>query len=155
MEHRIVEHEAWPARAAALAVLGAALGLLLNLLMQEGDNRWTEDPLRLSGASIVAVAGITLAFTLERVRWLWSVLFALACGIVVALVFFWNGSPNGWTAGDEWRLFSALLAVAVAAPLFQAVRDAGEWRLGNREIHAHAWTNIVLWGAAWAFVLVS
>jgi len=99
MHNRIVEHEAWPARAAILAGLGATLGLLFNLIIQESEHRWTEDPLRLSGASIVAVAGITLAFTLERVRWLWSVLFALACGIVVALVFFWNGSPSGWTAG--------------------------------------------------------
>jgi hypothetical protein len=155
MQNRIVEHEAWPARAAMLAALGAVLGLLFNLLMQEAEYRWTDDPLRLSGASLVAVGGIAFAFTVERVRWLWSALFALACGIVVALVFFWNGSPSGWTAGDEWRLFSALLAVAVAAPLFQSVRDAGEWRLGTREIHAHAWTNIVLWGAAWAFVLVS
>jgi hypothetical protein len=47
------------------------------------------------------------------------------------------------------------LQVAIAAPLLQSVRDEGRWSLGSARIHAHAWTNIVLWGAAWAFVAIS
>jgi len=155
MQDRIVDHEAWPTRAVALAALGAVLGILFDLLMNERHFGGTEDPLRISLASFVAISGIVFAFALERVRWLWSAFFALGCGIVVASIFFWNGSPSGWSAGDEWRVFSGLLAVAIATPLFQSIRDAGEWRLGTREIHAHAWTNIVLWSAAWAFVLIS
>ena len=123
MQDRIVEHEAWPVRAVALAVLGAVLGIAFDLLMNERDFGGTENPLRISLASFVAVAGITFAFTLERVRWLWSLSFSLACGAIVALVFFWNGSPAGWSAGNEWRVFSGLLAVAIAGPLVQSVRD--------------------------------
>ena len=149
------DHDPWPLRAAALAALGAALGICFDLLMNERDFGGTEDPLRISLASFVAVAGITFSFTLERVRWLWSVAFALACGTVVALVFFWNGSPAGWSAGNEWRVFCALLAVAIAAPLFQSVRDEGRRRLDPTAIHSHAWTNMVLWAASWAFVLIS
>ena len=155
MNQSRIDHEPWPLRAALLAALGAVLGLLFDLFVKEGEYRWTEDALRLSAAAWVAVGGIAFAFTLERLRPLWSALFGLAAGLVVAFVFFWNGTPDGWTAGDEWRVFSAVLAIAVAAPLFQSVRDAGRWRLGYEEIHAHAWTNIVLWCAAWAFVLIS
>jgi hypothetical protein len=155
MSDRIVEHEAWPARALILAALGGALGLAFDLILKDGEYRWSEDPLRMSAASLIAVGGISFALTLERLRWLWSLLFALGCGLTVALIFFWNGSPSGWTAGDEWRIFSALLAVAIAAPLFQTVRDEGRWAPFYPAVHAHAWTNIVLWFASWAFVLIT
>lgn len=155
MSGRIVEHEAWPARAILLAGLGAVLGLAVDLVLKEGEYRWSEDPLRMSAASLIAVGGISFAFTLERLRWRWSLLFALGCGLTVALVFYWNGSPSGWSAGDEWRIFSAMLAIAVAAPLFQTVRDEGRWAAFYPAVHAHAWTNIVLWFASWAFVLIA
>ena len=149
MDERVAEHQAWPARAAMLALLGAALGAAFDLLMEEND------PFRTAVASFCAVGGITLAFTLERVRWLWSILFALGCGLAASLVFYWNGSPAGWSASDEWRVFAAVMAIAIAAPLFQSVRDEGRWRLAPSPIHAHGWTNIVLLAAACAFVLIS
>jgi hypothetical protein len=155
MAGRIVEHEAWPKRALILAALGALLGFAFDLVVIEGEHRWTEDPLRTSAASLIAVAGISFAFTLERLRWRWSLAFALVCGLTVAAIFYWNGSPGGWSAGDEWRIFSALLAVAIAAPLFQTIRDEGRWVPVAPAVHAHAWTNIVLWFASWAFVLIT
>ncbi len=155
MNDRIVDHEAWPARAALLAVLGLVLGLALDAVVRVGTDNLTEDPLRLALGSFIAIGGISFAFVLERVRWLWSAAFAASCGLVVALAFAWNGPPSGQSAGDEWRIFAALLAVAIAAPLFQSLRDRGRWDPQPAEIHAHAWTNIVLWFAAWAFVLIS
>ncbi|HEX8401901.1 MAG TPA: DUF4153 domain-containing protein [Allosphingosinicella sp.] len=150
------EHGAWPARAAGLALLGAALAVAFQRLLLEGTNDTaTSDPLRLSLASFVSVFGFTLAFTLERVRAWWSGVFALGCGTVVALIFYWNGTPDGRSAGDEWRVFSALLVVAIAAPLFQTMRDAGRRVIEPSAVHAHAWTNIVLWFATWAFVGVT
>ena len=155
MTDRIIEHEAWPARAIMLAALGAVLGLAFDLFVQGGGSRWSEDPLNMAAASFIAVGGISFAFTLERLRWTWSLLFALGCGITVSLIFYWNGSPSGWSAGDEWRVFSALLAVAIAAPLFQTIRDEGRWAPFYPAVHAHAWTNIVLWFASWGFVLIT
>lgn len=149
------EHEAWPQRGLILLALGLVLGLAFDRLLSAGDNRWTENSFRLAAASFVAVGGISFAFTLERRRWGWAAGFGAICGLVVAGVLHWHGSPSGWTAGEEWRLISALLAVAIAAPLFQAARDTGERRLDHRLVHAHAWTNLVLWFAAWAFVLIS
>jgi hypothetical protein len=156
MSDKAREHGAWPERAAGLALLGALLAVAFERLLLEGSNdSATGDPLRLSLASFVAVFGFVLGFTLERVRPLWSALFALGCATVVALIFYWNGTPEGWSAGDEWRVFSALLVVAIAAPLFQTMRDAGARRLDPSAVHAHAWTNIVLWFAAWAFTLIA
>ena len=152
MEERNMDHEPWPARAALLAALGALLGIVIDRLLDGGD---THEIWRASAASFVAVAGIAFAVGLERLRWLWSALFALACGAVVALTFYWNGTPDGWSAGDGWRMFAAVLAVAIAVPLFQSVRDEGRWSLRPPEIHFYAWTNLVLWGAACAFTLIS
>jgi hypothetical protein len=155
MTDKVAEQEAWPAGAVGLSVLGTVLGLSYYALLDIQGPRWTEDPLRLGAAAFVAAFGIAFAFTLERIRPLWSALFALVAGLVVASVFFWNGSPNGWAAGDEWHLISALLVVAVAAPLFMAARDRGRFSTEAEPIHAHAWTSLVLWAAAWAFVLAS
>jgi hypothetical protein len=155
MTDTIAEHEPWPARAALLAGLGALLGLAFDAAIRVGAFQWSEDPARVALASLIAVAGISFAFTLERVRWLWSLLFAVVAGLIVALAFYWNGTPSGQSAGDEWRIFAALLAIAIAAPLFQSFRDEGRLKLDDTRVHAHAWTNIVLWFACWAFVLIS
>lgn len=155
MADKVADHEPWPLRAAGLALLGSVLAVAVYLLLHEPQDRLTQDVLRMSAASFLAVFGIAFGFTLERVRPLWSLGFAFASALVVALVFYWNGSPEGWSAGDGWRVFSALLVVAIAAPLFQAMRDEGHRRLDYAPIHAHAWTNIVLWFSAWAFVLIS
>lgn len=146
-----IDHEAWPLRAVILLALGALFGLAFDSLVTTRPSygwSWTDDPLRLAGATFVAVSGFGFAFTLERRRWLWSLLFALACGLVAGSVTYWNG------ASDSWRFASMLLAIGIAAPLFQVVRDEGRWRLAQRPIHAHAWTNAVLWCAAWLFVLI-
>jgi hypothetical protein len=156
MSDKVGAHEAWPARAAGLAVLGALLAIAFERLLLEGPGETaTNDPLRLSLASFVAIFGFVLGFTLERLLPLWSALFALGCASVVALIFYWNGTPEGWSAGDEWRVFSGLLVVAIAAPLFQTMREASARRLDPSAVHAHAWTNIVLWFAAWAFTLIT
>ena len=147
----MADHAPWPARAALLAVVGAVLGFLFDRALDGAG----ENPARLAAASFVATGGIVLALTLERVRWAWSIGFAVGCAAAVALIVYWNGSPEGWSAGNEWRMFSAFLAVAIAAPLFQSVRDEGGWKLGYAAVHSHAWTNIVMWFAGWAFVLIA
>src|SRR3546814_19061303 len=48
-----------------------------------------------------------------------------------------------------------IFAIAIAAPLFQTARDQGRATFPYDEVHAHVWTNIVLWCASWAFVGVT
>lgn len=154
-ENERLDHGPWPLRAALLLALGAVLGLALHFLTRGPQVwQWTENPLRLGSAAFLAAAGIVFAFSLERLRWGWSAAFALAAGLVVGFVTYWNGQPDSWGAGEGWQLTSALLALVIAVPLFQASRDAGRWDLEYRTVHAHAWTNVVLWFVAWGFVLI-
>ncbi len=151
-----IDHGPWPLRALLLLGLGAALALTVHLLTRGPQPwQWTDDPVRMSGAAALASGGIVFAFTLERTRWLWSVLFALSAGLVLGFVTWWNGHPDDWGAGEGWQLASALLALVIAVPLFQASRDSGRWNLGYRAVHAHILTNIVLWFVAWGFVLIT
>ena len=143
----------WPLRAAMLAALGAGVGLAAWLLLT-GSNGWshTQDPLRIAGASWLVVSGILFAFALERERVGRAALFALAAGLVIASVVYWNGAPDQWDDPGRWRLVSAGLAIAIAAPLFQVACDQSGWRLLYSEVHRHAWTNVIIWCAAWVFV---
>lgn len=151
-----VDHEPWPLRALLLLALGAALALAVHLLTRgPAAWQWTENPLRLGAAAALTAGGIVFAFSLERPRWLWSVLFAVGSGLVIGFVTYWNGQPDSWGAGEGWQLTSALLALVIAVPLFQSSRDAGRWNPDYRVVHAHILTNIVLWVVAWGFVLIT
>lgn len=151
-----VDHEPWPLRSWLLLALGAALALAIHFLTRGPEVwQWTENPVRLGTAAALGAGGIVFGFSLERTRWRWSLLFALGAGLVVGFVTYWNGQPESWGAGEGWQLTSALLALVIAVPLFQASRDAGRWNLDYRSVHAHMLTNIVLWFVAWGFVLIT
>ncbi|HEX2762935.1 MAG TPA: DUF4153 domain-containing protein [Allosphingosinicella sp.] len=151
-----IDRAPWSLRAFLLLALGTAIGLAIHLLTKGPELwQWTENPAKLGAAAFLASGGIVFAFSLERLRWTWAAAFAAFAGLVVGFVTYWNGQPDSWGAGEGWQMFSALLAVAIAVPLFQAARDEGRWNRDYREIHGHAWTNIVLWFAACAFVLLS
>ena len=155
-----VDHEPWPLRAALLLGAGVACGLLFYLLTRNyaADHDWstTDDVGRISLAIAIVAGFASFAFTLERVRWRWSLAFAAVAGLVVGGIYYWNGSPAQHGTGDDvLRFFASLLSVAIAAPLFQTMRDEGARRLPYVAVHAHSWTNVVLWCATWAFVLVS
>jgi len=144
----------WPLRAAGLAVAGAAIGLAIHLLLR-GKTQFqpTEDTLRIAVATFLGVGGIVYAFVVERERQALSLGFAVVAGLIVASVIHWNGGGPGAWFEEPWRLTCALLTVAIGAPLFQAWRGAGERRsIPYVAAHNHAWTNVVLWFAAWAFV---
>jgi hypothetical protein len=148
-----IDHPAWPLRAALLLALGALFGLAFHFLTHDvTSGTGTLDAPRFAAATFLAVGGIVFAFSLERLRWPWAAAFAAAGGLVVALVGWWHGPPEGWGAGEGWQFAASLVSVAVAVPLFQAARDAGGRRFAVRAVHSHVWANLILWCAAWAFV---
>ncbi len=138
----------WPVRAWALALAGAGVGIASYRLVNDGA---TADAGRLALAALLAVTGAVFAVTVERERQPLAAGFALAAGLVVAAVIYWSGGGPTWDAGATWRLTCALIAVAIAAPLFQAWRD-GPAGIPYSAAHNRAWTNVVLWFASWAFV---
>jgi hypothetical protein len=150
-----IEQQEWPERPLLLAGLGLAAGLLAHLIL--GNGFLYSQPL--SGAQAASLGFVLLTaaligFTVERRYWWAAVAFGLGMGMVGGLVTYSNGSPGGWSASEGWRMVSLLLAVAIAAPLFQAMRDAGPWRVPYAAVHDHAWTNVVLWAACWVFVAI-
>ncbi len=149
-----VEHQPWPMRPLILLGLGALAGLLVYFLLGIGKGEEvTGDPLRLGAAAFFVVGGIALALTLERLRWTWSAGFAAAAGVAVGLVTAFNGDPDKWISNQGWRFAASLLAVAIAVPIFQALRDSGGRRLEPRSALDHAWTDAILWALACAFLL--
>ncbi|AJP74464.1 hypothetical protein TS85_11825 [Sphingomonas hengshuiensis] len=142
----------WPLRPVLLAVIGLGAGLLAHLILGKAYATLSaRDASLLTG---VLLGAVLTGFTLERRLWWASIVFALVMAVVGALVLYWNGSPGGWSAGEGWRMVSLALAVAIAAPLFQAARDEGTVRTPYPVVHDHAWTNIVLWCACWLFVAI-
>ena len=144
----------WRLRPALLGLLGAFAGLLAHLILGN-DTRFDLTAFEASALAFVTVAPALVGFTLDRARWLWSLIFALIGGLVAAALIYWSGPPGGWDSAGGWRVFSLFLAIAIAAPLFQAARDEGAARFPYARVHDHAWANIVLWCASWAFVGIS
>lgn len=151
----------WPLRAWALAVLGALAGLAIYWIIQPDRSPDASNmEARAAGATFLGAGALLFAFLVERSRAWLNLAFAGIGAAVIALNIYWNG-PFG--SGDEepWRIVCALLSVAIAAPLFQAWRDARNGRsetrfaIPYRDAHQNAWTNVVLWFAAWTFVAVT
>jgi len=150
-----VQDDHWALRRWGLALLGALTGLAIHHIMKTDQPwRWTEDTDRAALAAFAGVAGICFGFVVERGKIAGSAIFALVAALVVASVLYWSGDFGSW---EPWRLVSALLTVAIAAPLFQAWRDGGgqRWRIPYVAAHDHAWTNVCLWFASWAFTGIS
>jgi hypothetical protein len=145
--------ERWAARPFLLAGLGLATGLVLHLIL--GERQLYDNGL--GAVQMALLMGVTLfaamiGFTIERRLWWASLVFAAVVGVAAGFVTWWNGAPGGWSASEGWRTMSLLLAVAIAAPLFQAARDEGRARTPYPAVHDYAWTNVVLWFACWLFV---
>jgi len=145
---------AWPGRAWGLALLGGLAGLALHLIAGTGPGGSAgPDALRLAAATFLGVSAIAFGFVVERGRLGSSLGFAAAAGLVVALTIYWAGVPGGGADdGATWRLLCAALAVGLAAPLFQAMRDRAPGQpLSYSAAHDRAWVNAVLWCAVWVF----
>lgn len=147
--------ERWALRPLLLAGLGVATGLGVHLILGDSlEHRVGLSASQAARAMALVLFAAMIGFTIERrLRWA-SILFAAVIGVAGGLVMWWNGAPGGWSASEGWRMMSLLLAAAIAAPLFQAARDEGRLRAPYAAVHDHAWTNVVLWFAGWAFVAI-
>ncbi|MBO9723223.1 MAG: DUF4153 domain-containing protein [Novosphingobium sp.] len=153
----------WPLRAWGLAVLGGLTAFAIYWIVRPDRYRPDVDAIsvRLALGTFLGIGALVFGFLVERTRIHWSAACAAIGGAIVALTIYWNG-PFGTRHSEEpWRIVCAVLAIAIAAPLFQAWRDAhpaeeaqraGKFAIPYPEAHSHAWTNVVLWCAAWVFV---
>lgn len=145
------ERESWALRPWATAAVGALAGIAIWLLIDKLKPTDGGAAIRAAMAAFAGAAATLFAFTFERVRPRWSILFSIGTALVVALIIYWNGPLDRWGTMEGWRATCVALSVAIAAPLFQTARDLGERRFPYQRVHGHAWTNVVIWFAAWAF----
>ncbi|OYU14749.1 MAG: DUF4153 domain-containing protein [Alphaproteobacteria bacterium PA4] len=142
----------WPARTAQLAGLGVGIGLAIHALLPM-------PLLQPALGDLTIIAGLTtlgasFAIVLERTRLRLAIGFALLAAAVAAGASWFAGGTGGLEDAEVWRLVSAGIAIAIAAPLFQAWRDAGAkgHHIPYVAAHDRAWTNLVLVAAALAFL---
>lgn len=148
------EDERWPLLPFMLAGLGYATGLVANWIIGT-DYEPQISAIRLALLSFVSVSALVFGFVVIRQDLRRSAAFALGCGVVAALILYFNGATSGWSSTEGWRVFSLALAIGIAAPLFQAGRESGFRPIAYAAAHDHAWTNAVLWCLGWAFVGVT
>lgn len=128
-----------------MALVGAVAGLIFYHLL--GSQVFHNDiiPLwRQAAAVFVGVSTISFLITLDRMRWWWSIAFAVAWGAVMAFVGWMTASYNFVPNIFEFPFLSGIAAVLVAAPLFQASRDEGAARFPIDRIHRHVWSDVVI-----------
>ena len=140
----------WPLRPWIMAGFLAAAGLLFHLLIHE-VTRVNLSAEKQAAATFVAVASISFAVTLERLRWQWAAAFAVGWGAVIAFVGWFTASYNRDGEIVEFPFLAGIAAVLIAAPLFQTIRDEGAWRFPYKKLHAHAWADAVIGAASLAF----
>ena len=140
----------WPLRPWIMAAFCAAAGLLFHFLVHE-VTRVTLSAEKQAMATFVAVATISFAITLERLRWQWAAGFAAGWGAVIAFVGCFTASYNRDGEIVEFPFLAGIAAVLIAAPLFQTIRDEGGWRFPYKELHAHAWADAVIGAASMVF----
>lgn len=151
-----VEDRDWPSRPWIMAAVGALGGLVVHLLTDRHGNYEISLPIwKEAATSFTAVAVLSFLLTVEIRRWTWIVAFALGWGAVIALVGWFTAQYNQLHNIFELPFFSGILAVLVAAPLFQTVRDEGAWRFPYERLHRHAWTDAVIGAASFAFTGVT
>ena len=146
-----VEDRAWPTRPWIMAGIGALGGLIIHLLTDRGGNYSAEFPVWKQAATcFIAIAVVSFLLTVEIRRWVWAIAFGLGWGAVIALIGWFTARYNFLGDIFEFPFWAGILAVLIAAPLFQTVRDEGAWRFPYARLHRHAWTDAVI-GAASLF----
>jgi len=148
------QDERWPLLPFLLAGLGLVTGLVAHWIIGS-DYQPQISAIRLALLSFVSVSALVFGFVVVRADLRRSIAFALGCGVVAALILYFNGATSGWSSTEGWRVFSLALAIGIAAPLFQAGRESGFRPISYPLAYDHAWTNAILWCLGWAFVGVT
>ncbi len=147
--------EPWPLRAWLLCAAGGAIGLAIHALIDRAESFGAGPNLRYAIATLLAVAGFVTAVVVDRGTVRRGLVFAVGTGVILALVIYWNLPEVAGSWADPWRIACALLAAAIAVPLFQSWRSKGAPRFPYADAHRHAWSGFVLWCGSWLFVALA
>ena len=141
----------WPTRPWIMAAIGAVGGLIIHLLTDHMTYATPFPVWKQAATTFTAVAVLSFVLTVELRRWTWAIAFAAGWGAVLALVGWFTAQYNRNGEIMEFPFLSGILAVLIAAPLFQTIRDEGARRFPYARLHRHAWTDAVIGAASIAF----
>lgn len=132
-------------------VLGGLLGIagLLVHLITDGNE---DSRIWMALAAFVFFAGLFLAFTLDRTRWIPPSIAALIGGAVMAGLAWQAVDPNDWLADEDFAFGAGVVAITLSLPLFQAGFHRLRFKTPYRDTHFHIWTDIVSGAGALVFV---
>lgn len=145
------EDQDWPLRPWLMAGAAALAGLAIHLLTDLTHDGAPIPVWRQAATSFVVVVTISFLMTVELRRWIWAVAFAIGWGAIIALVGSYTARYNHIGSIFEFHFWSGILAVLIASPLFQTIRDEGAWRFPYARVHRHAWTDGVIGAASIIF----
>jgi hypothetical protein len=145
------EDRDWAQRPWIMGAVGAAGGLIVHLLTDGHTGYGQTLPVwKQAATAFTVVATIAFLLTVELRRWAWAIGFAIGWGAVIAMIGWFTAQYNRMPEIMEFPFLSGILAVLIAAPLFQTIRDERAWRFPYARLHRHAWTDAVI-GAASLF----
>ena len=145
----------WPQRPWILSIFLAIAGFAFYLVIEEKAFVSSSDQFRVGLATFITVGAMAFAFTLERVRWLWVILFSLAWGLILGFVAHSTQISEVGKFDVHFSLCSGLIAAGIALPLFQTIRQHGQISLPYKDLHENAWNDVLCWFAGWIFVGLS
>lgn len=146
-------HTGWPVRPWFMAIFLAVAALAYHFAIEDLSAAVPYDRWRLAIAVFIGVGALSFAFTFEPFRWHWSLFFSVIAALVMSGVAYWNGSAGGgYRFEPSWSLWSGLLAVMIAAPLLQNLRDEGRWNFVYEKLHNYSWTDVVIFFTSLLFV---
>jgi Domain of unknown function (DUF4153) len=154
--------EPWPLRPWLLGGLGLLYGTWFYWLGEPPLSKLAPRLLFVL-ATVPGLALFAFAFCVNRVRWRWSMCFALLLGVFFGALGYWviGVQPALGMRVDSQvigpRISAMVLFALLAIPFFQAMQDEPRlhhrlWQLPYSRLHDHSWTDVVLVPAAIMFM---
>lgn len=159
LSNEIIERQDWPYRP---WIITGILALSAAFVYYFIDPVWfSSKPMpswRAAGGAFFFFGGLALAISLERERFLWSLIFAGATGLVLAGISWWVSGYSNEYDYFVGPFISGVGALIIATPIFQALRDndtADKWYLSYNRLHLYAWSDVVCGAVSLAFTGLS
>jgi len=131
-------------------------GLALYLFIDDKLFPQIEPGLRAAITTFIAIGSMSFVFSLERYRLQWVGIFCLFWALALAFVAYsTSGSEVGYSYVQKFPLWSGLVSIAIALPLFQTINHHGEIRIPYPDLHSRAWNCFISWCVSWVFVGLS
>lgn len=100
----------------------------------------------------IAVASLSFALSLEQERVFWVAGFAIVWGALLAFIAYASFSSSNGYSDNYFPIFSGLISVCIALPIFQTIHQRQSLSLPYSDLHKYAWNDVLCGCVSWVFV---